>query len=242
MIESFLSEGCTVLVPTFTETFHLVPPPPHLQPLRNGWDYSAPFEGKPVPYPYSPASPDIDSAMGAVPRAVVEDPRRVRSVSPLDSFSAIGALANELTAPQTATNVYAPLRELAARGGFALLMGVTFRSLTLIHAAEQQAGRRPFVRWAMDSEGTVVPVDMGSCSAGFCQLEGVLRPVIREAQVGASHWLALPAANALALAAKAIVRSPSITRCDDPSCMRCADAIAGGPRVSQPTPQSGGVV
>ncbi len=38
-----------------------------------------------------------------------------------------------------------------------------------------------------------------------------------------------PAQAVLELAADAIRTCPEITRCDDPACVRCADAVAGGP-------------
>jgi hypothetical protein len=38
-----------------------------------------------------------------------------------------------------------------------------------------------------------------------------------------------PARPALDLAAAAIRAEPTITHCPDPTCLECADAIAGGP-------------
>ncbi|MBI4640625.1 MAG: AAC(3) family N-acetyltransferase [Candidatus Tectomicrobia bacterium] len=38
VVEGLLSEGCTVMVPTFSYTF-AVPPPPGRRLARNGWNY-----------------------------------------------------------------------------------------------------------------------------------------------------------------------------------------------------------
>jgi len=59
VVGGFLIEGCTVLVPTFSDGF-AIPPPPHIRPERNGWDYedhSGPLEG--VGRIFSPQANDI---------------------------------------------------------------------------------------------------------------------------------------------------------------------------------------
>jgi aminoglycoside 3-N-acetyltransferase len=107
-------------------------------------------------------------------------------------------------------------------------MGVDLTRLTLVHLAEVHAGRRPFVRWALDQVRTVVPVDVGGCSDGF----GSLAPVLTEAvvtHVGESRWTMLPARDSLDRITRMIEECPKITQCSDAKCDRCRDAIAGGP-------------
>jgi hypothetical protein len=107
--------------------------------------------------------------------------------------------------------------------------GVGLTSMTLLHLAESLAGRRRFVRWANDIHGQPVAWDVGGCSEGFDQFEPLLAPLAREVVVGTSRWRAFPA-QATALAAAAAIRAnPGMTHCPDPSCLRCRDAIAGGP-------------
>lgn len=110
-----------------------------------------------------------------------------------------------------------------------ILAGVGLERLTLLHLAEARAGRELFRRWAVGVEGQVVRVAVGGCSDGFPQLEAVLDPLIRRTSVGASAWTVMPAAEALKYAAAAIHAGPGVTRCANPACKRCQDAIAGGP-------------
>lgn len=229
LVEAFLDEGCTLLVPTFSSAF-AVAPPPSMRPERNAWDYGAHGgAGGAAPCVFAPDSPEVDGSMGAVPRAVLSFKGRQRGDHPLDSFAAVGPHAEELTRGQTPSDVYAPLRRLAELRGYAVLMGVGLNRLTLLHAAEERAGRGLFLRWAKGSDGGVRYARVGGCSEGFGRLEPALKGVERTRRVGESLWRIFPAREALELAAEAIRREPSVTHCPDPDCERCDDAVAGGP-------------
>jgi aminoglycoside 3-N-acetyltransferase len=229
VVEGLLAEGCTVLVPSFSEDFG-VPPPPDRRPARNGWDYRR-FRGstRGIGRVYTPETSEIEPGMGAIPAAVVNRPGRVRGNHPLCSFAAVGPLAATLPADQAPSRVYAPLARLAELGGAVILMGVGLDSLTLLHLAEQRAGRRSFRRWANGLDGQPMEVDCGGCSDGFPRLEPILAPLSSETRVGQSRWRAFPAQAALDAAAAAIRANPEITHCGDPACERCNDAVAGGP-------------
>ena len=231
IVRAFLDEGCTVLVPVFSSAFE-VAPPPHLRFERNGWDYDSATAREGSGRVYSPESSEVDREMGAIPAAVLAVPGRVRGGHPLDSFAAIGPRAAELVSGQTASNVYAPLKALVSLGGFVLLMGVGLERLTLLHLAEEEAGRVLFRRWANDPGGRPSAVEVGGCSEGFGRLEPHLRSIMKKVKVGRSLWTLLPAARAVSLAADAIRSDPSITHCGDATCERCRDAVAGGPILS----------
>jgi aminoglycoside 3-N-acetyltransferase len=147
----------------------------------------------------------------------------------LCSFSAVGAAARLLIASQQPLAVYASLRTLAERGGSVICMGVGLTRLTLLHLAEQRAGRQLFRRWANGPGGRPMMVEVGGCSEGFARLDGHLTPIERHTQVGGSRWRIFPAMGALALATAAIRADPAITHCSDATCERCADAVLGGP-------------
>jgi aminoglycoside N3'-acetyltransferase len=118
---------------------------------------------------------------------------------------------------------------LGELGGSVVLVGVGLTSMTLLHLAESLAGRRRFVRWANDAHGRPAAWDTGSCSEGFDRFEPALAGLARETFVGSSRWRAYPAKETAETAAAAIRADPEITRCADPTCLRCPDAIAGGP-------------
>jgi aminoglycoside 3-N-acetyltransferase len=228
VIDAFLDEGCTLLVPAFSSAF-LVAPPEGMRPARNGWDYEGPRPQGDDSRIYARETTEISPGLGIVPRTLVRRPRRERGYHPLNSFAAVGPDAAELVGSQRPLDVYAPLRLLSDRGGFVLLVGVGLTRMTLLHLAEAQAGRELFRRWARGPNGEVIDAQTGSCSNGFDALEPVLRPLARETYVGESRWRAYPVRETLRTAAEAILADPQITHCGDAACLRCRDAVAGGP-------------
>ena len=108
VIEAFLQRGCTLLVPAFTEPHFLVRPPAHLRPKRNGVDYEDvhpdPLEG---PRPYTPRCGLVNSRLGVFPARVLGRADTVRNEHPLNSFAAVGPLAETLV-PHPATDLYGP--------------------------------------------------------------------------------------------------------------------------------------
>lgn len=232
VVDALLGERCTVVVPTFSAPAYLVEPPESMRPDRNGIDYEAADErAGGANRVFTPETNDVNSTMGAIPAEVLARPERVRGSNPLCSFAALGPLADRVR-EQRPLDVYAPLRIMAAKNGWALLMGVDLRTLTLLHLAEEKAGRRLFRRWANGRDGKPMEVEVGSCSQGFLNFEPVLAPQVRETVVGQSQWRAYPMREALAAASDAIRANPGITHCGDADCLRCRDAVAGGPPVS----------
>lgn len=233
LIQSFLGEGCTLLAPSFSDQFQAPPERPYM-PLQNGaGDYSF-FQnqsyGETI---FSPQSNDIClEEMGLFSQAVLHHPRRIRGNHPLNSFTALGPQASRLAKPQTPREVYAPLAQLCHLNGFVLLLGVTLTRATILHFAEQLAGRTPFVRWARNQKGQVIPVSVGGCSEGFMNLHKHVLPLEKTVVVGKSLWRSYPAKDMAKICQKAIEANPSITHCGDPNCDRCNDGIKGGPLIA----------
>lgn len=227
IVDAFLDEAATILVPSFSWSFRVVPPRGD-RPARNGTTYE--FPDRPVaPEPFVPESTAVDSDMGALSSAVVSHPRRQRGAHPLCSFSALGPLAADLVSSQRPNAVWAPLECLVRENGAIVMMGVDLTRLSLVHLAEVKAGRRPFVRWALGPDHAAVRVDVGSCSEGFGSLAPALVEAAAVTQVGDSRWTMLPARESLSRITGMIEELPDVTRCDDGECDRCRDAIAGGP-------------
>jgi aminoglycoside 3-N-acetyltransferase len=228
VVDAFLDAGCTLLVPTHSWGFatnHV----PGMRPARNGWDYDMNVARPVFPGAFEPSSNAIDRNMGAVPRAVLARSERVRGGHPLASFAAIGPKAHDVIDPQDGDAVHAPLRALAEHDGAIVMVGVGLTRMTLLHYAEQVAGREQFRRWAMDGQGRTLMVQSGGCSEGFERLAPVLAPVETRRRVGRSEWRAFPAADVVRLAAAAIDADPHSTHCGLRSCRRCDDAELGGP-------------
>ena len=231
LLDTLLARGCTVLVPAFTEPQFGVAAPADMRPARNGIDYSALPTGTTVPDGgiYSVGCGLINPGLGVLPATLISRTGVVRGRHPLNSFAAIGQHAADLIAAQSPADVYGPIRELANQEGTILLIGVGLNRMTALHLAEQQSGRRLFLRWARRAGGKVSMVEVGSCSEGFPQLEPALRPCAQTTAVRMSAWRAYPAAQVLDAAITAIATNQSITHCPDRSCLLCRDSIAGGP-------------
>jgi aminoglycoside 3-N-acetyltransferase len=228
--QGFLAEACTVLVPTFSWDTFSVSAPVGMRPERNGWNYDKPRPPLPgVKRIYTPETQEIDEDMGAIPLSVVTHPQHIRGNHPLCSFTAVGSHAQELVAGQRPLHVFAPLEVLATIQGWVLLMGVGLESMTLIHLAEQRAGRHLFRRWANGPDGGPMEVEVGGCSNGFEQLTPLLTSLEKRIQVGQSLWRAFSVQDTLEIVQKNILKNPSITHCSIEECGRCRDAIAGGP-------------
>lgn len=230
IVSAFIRQGCTVLVPSFSSVFE-VPPPEHERIERNGFDQEASrdlrlTEDSPV---FTSASNELDVWLGVIPRTVVHMSGRSRGNHPLNSFAAVGPLAEQLVGGQRPDDVYAPLRALVGLGGKVILMGVGLQRLTLLHVAEQMAGRQLFRRWARGADGAVIATEVGSCSEGFHKLDEVVAGCGERTTVGPSVWHVLDAAAVLKAAWPAIHSDQSITHCGDADCARCNDAVLGGP-------------
>ena len=174
------------------------------------------------------------------PATLIKRGGAVRGGHPLNSFAAFGPQAEELIAAQSPADVYGPIRELAAREGRILLIGVGLNRMTAIHLAEQRSGRRLFLRWAKAADGRVSMFEVGSCSEGFPRLESVLRQYARPTVVGDSRWRAFPARQVLDAASTTMREDQGITHCGDSDCLLCRDSIAGGPVKTTPAGQFSG--
>ena len=235
LVDAFLAAGCTVVMWTSAHAAFRVPAPLDDRPRRNGVDYAAEDASAAAsPWPgmstiYNDTLTKTDTWLGITPQYLASRSDRVRSKLPVGNVSALGPAAAQLVAADTAADVFGPLRALAASDGMVLLMGVSLTRMTILHLAEVEAGRRPFIHWARAEDDRVVRYLAGACSEGFDNLADDLAPHEVQTTVGASRWRLFDAASAVQIAASSIRRNPSITHCLDPTCLECADAIGGGP-------------
>lgn len=164
--------------------------------------------------------PTFRGKLPAIPSVIFGKPDKVRGDHPICSFTAVGPLAHDLIDGQSPMDVFAPLRALVQLGGLVVLMGVGFDKMTLLHLAEQIAGRRLFYQ-----EG----IQTGGCSRGFVNLALFLNPLCWKGEVGRCLWTVFPAQTTLMRAKQVIEDNPMITHCGDENCWRCNMAVKGGP-------------
>ncbi|MDP9317017.1 MAG: AAC(3) family N-acetyltransferase [Chloroflexota bacterium] len=226
VIQAFLESGCTLIVPTFTYTCGVAPARWIPQ---NGLDMAG-WRDTSEAQAYAPANPMIARDMGIIPARVLLTPGRHRGQHPLNSFTALGPRAKHLITAQAPLNVYGPLKQVyASNSAYLVLLGVDLTRATAIHYAEECAGRRLFRRWAKDVATGIVEVEVGSCSEGFNRLAPFVSWLERRVEVGTSVWRSYPFRQFIDQVTKAIRANPSITHCDDQQCVRCRDAVRGGP-------------
>ncbi|HEX4979955.1 MAG TPA: AAC(3) family N-acetyltransferase [Acidimicrobiales bacterium] len=228
VVVGFLAVDCTVVVPTFTPSLEVVPPPPALRPRRNGVVYER-MEVRDARRAFDPAGNDVDPGAGGVAEEVLAMPTRRRGAHPLLSFTAVGPEADAMIVGQSPEDVYAPLDAVARSRGAVVLAGCGLSSMTLLHAAERDAGRAPFVRAARVAGRGVIGARVAGCARGFDNLRPVVEPFSNDHQLGATMLRSFGARSALDAASFAIRRDRRLTRCHLEECLSCEDAIAGGP-------------
>ncbi len=227
LIKVFLDNNCTIIVPVFSYKF-LINPPDGKRYIKNGYDYSVKInESDEI---FTTSSNEITGKdMGQIPYTILQMKERIRGNHPVCSFAGVGPFASEIIKTQKPMDVFAPLRELALFNGYVLLMGVDLNRLTALHLAEQMSGRKMFIRWARDINGNPIEIECGGCSEGFVNFNAFLYNIDKKIIVGKSLWRLFAINDLLKKAARIIQIKPEITRCNDNKCIRCPDAIAGGP-------------
>lgn len=226
LVDSFLEKESTLIVPSFTYQCAAYPPE-GTQIEQNAYDDKYDLSD---PVLFDPESDFVSPIMGTIPREIVKMERRVRGNHPLNSFTGIGPEAARIIPKQSYTDVYAPLRAMyEMENCWVLLAGVDLTAATPVHFAENLSGRRLFISWAKDKDGNTCEVRIGSCSGGFNQLQDSLKGLVREGRVGNSQWKAYPFKPFIDAIVAEIKKNPFITHCGDESCIRCRDAIKGGP-------------
>lgn len=227
VIRTLTTLAPTVMMPTFSWESNTAPPEGD-RPTRNGCDYAF-YDGWSKPRrPFTVESAGIEPSMGFTSKLFLDWPGVRRSAHPWHSWTAWGEGAESLVNdhPWETTNL--PLERLARRGGWVLMLGVGLSSCTALHVAEERAGRRPFIRWAVDREGHVRRVRASGCAKGFDHLYPSFRGLLREIEVGPARILAAPLDNVIQRGAALFLSQPELGCCSV-NCIRCRDAMLGGP-------------
>lgn len=223
MINSFE----TILVPGFCWESN-APPPSHDRPEQNGCDYSFYDNWTKPAKPFILEYAGVEPKMGIISQTFAKLPQSQRSDHAWYSWIAYGQLADQLVNQHPWETTHLPLERLAELDGQIVLLGVGISSCTAIHIAEERAGRRPFVRWATDKNGQIKRVGAGGCGKGFDNLMPYCQQLFSETYIGSSRVLTTPLKSFIEHTTSLIQSLPEITRCSD-TCIRCRDAILGGP-------------
>lgn len=227
VLNALQSVGSTVLLPGF-QCAAKIPPPPGQRYRQNGCDYAVHFDFINPPRPFEVLTAPVHPKMGAVCHTFARRPGTLRSNHPWHSWLGAGPQAAAWLADHPWESTGRPLEKLAAAGGYVVLLGVDLSSCTAIHLAEEHAGRRPFIRWAMDARGVIREVATSGCAKGFTALLPFCQDLFRSELIGTCRAQAAPIADLVDRLAPVIRAQPELTRCG-PDCLRCGDAILCGP-------------
>ncbi len=173
-------------------------------------------------------------ATGAIAEAVLRHPAAHRSAHPTHSVAAVGRLAASLMEGHhdvPTMGLRSPLGRLASSGAKVLLLGVGHVANTILHVAEEVAGRPksgvssepvPFIDTA-GARREWIPDPSASCSAGFGSAESGLRELglVQDGRVGSALSQLMPTKEVIGAVAERIRRDPNHLLCNWAGCGRC---------------------
>lgn len=211
----------SILIPTFTYQTMVVP---REGPENNGLDYKNPPESSQNAVFFEPDLP-TSSAMGELAEALRTHPRAKRSFHPILSFA--GIHVGYALESQTLSQPLAPIEVLADKDGWVLLLGVDQTANVSIHYAEQLAGRKQFIRWALTPAGVKECPNFPGCSWGFNALSPHIQYHVRKEVFGSTVITAMSLQAMIPLAQKLILEDPAALLCDKGDCARCGAVRSG---------------
>jgi aminoglycoside 3-N-acetyltransferase len=220
VLGSLLASCEILLMPAFTYQTMVTPA---TGPPENGLTYGAdPDQNSKAEFFHPDLAPD--PAFGEVVEALRRKPGALRSNHPVLSFVGLGA--DEGINAQSLDDPLAPIAWLAQQDGDVLLLGTTHSSNVSLHYAEQLAGRKRFLRWALTLEGVVACPSFPGCSDGFEAIQPHLDGIARTTRIGAAEAQLIPLRDLVHVAVSWIRHDPRALLCDRLTCERCSDVRA----------------
>ena len=160
-----------------------------------------------------------DVLMGVVAEALRNHPKALRSSHPILSFTGINA--QKILDSQSIKEPLFPIRMLLEGEGWVLLMGTSHTVNTSIHYAEQLAGRKQFIRWALTPKGVIPCQKFPGCSEGFDAIASRLDGLDRRIELGEAIIQAIPLGSLVSLVTDMLKEDPTALLCGRESCERC---------------------
>ncbi len=114
-----------------------------------------------------------------------------------------------------------PLRWLYDHQGDVLLLGADHTANVTIHLAEKMAGRKSFVRWAIDQERAYRLQDFPGCTRGFNAVAPKLAWVAQHTSLGQTTIQRIPVRSLVDAAMQMIRDDRTALLCEDPACALC---------------------
>jgi aminoglycoside 3-N-acetyltransferase len=192
---------------------------PEVGPPNNGITYGTDKDLNKMAEPFHHAMPP-DKMMGALPHQLLYENGAMRTSHPVLSFG--GIQADEILLAQNLFDPLAPIRALAEKDGWVVLINVDHSVDTSIHYAEKLAGRRQFVRWALTPGCIVECPGFPGDSSGFNAIEEPLQPHTHRVDMdGGAFIQAISLKRLLEVTVELIKKNPLALLCQRSECERC---------------------
>lgn len=218
LIAALLAVSETLIMPAFTYQTQVIP---RLGPPDNAIEYGSGDSSLNAKAEIFRPDLSVHPDMGIVAETLRRDADSLRSTHPLLSFVAQGRRAAEALAAQSAQNPFGPIEWLEANEGRVLLIGADQRQNVSLHLAEQRAGRKTFVRWALTLSGVEELHGIPGCTEGFNDIWGELLGMAEVSRIGAARTELYPIRPLLKYVEDRIRDEPKFTLCERPSCQSC---------------------
>jgi aminoglycoside 3-N-acetyltransferase len=214
-IGALLSTCELLITPAFTPQCQVIP---EVGPEENGVAYGGETEANAAAELFNAGMPAA-GAQGALANVLVRGGKGQRSAHPLLSF--VGVNAADALAAQSIADPLGPIAWLAEYDADVLLVGCDHSWDVGLHYAEQLAGRKTFVRWALTDRGVVECPSMPGCAEGFAAMSEHLAGVAQVGMLGEARVEVVPLRDLVHLAGGWIRQDPRALLCDRPECARC---------------------
>lgn len=217
VVQAMLTSFGGIIMPTFTYKTMITP---EVGPPNNGLTYGSGKDLNKMAEPFLSTMPP-DKMMGALPNQLLYEKEVLRTSHPILSFA--GIQADDILLTQTLFDPLAPIRELAEKDGWVVLINVDHSVNTSIHYAEKLAGRRQFVRWAMTPGRIVECPGFPGDSTGFNAIEEHIQPDTRRVDMDKGAFIqAVSLKRLLFVTVELIKKEPLALLCQRSDCERCS--------------------
>ncbi len=215
LLGATLASFHSIMSPTFTYKSMIIP---EAGPDNNGLEYGSGRDLNKMAEFYTRDMP-ADRLMGILAEKIRLHPQAQRSTHPILSFA--GIHLSEAINLQSLEEPLAPIQWLVDHQGYVLLMGVDHSVNTSIHLAEQKAGRKSFIRWALTPGVIYECPGLTGCSDGFTQATDHLVEITKINKIGDADIMAIPLQEMVEILVPIVQANPFALLCEKETCPRC---------------------
>ncbi len=204
-----------IMMPAFTFKSMVTP---EFGPDHNGITYGSGKDLNRMAEFFYPDMP-VDPMIGILAEILFEHPDSQRSNHPILSFTGINV--SDALKKQSLEEPFAPIKTLVEDNGWVILAGVDQTVNTSIHYAEQMAGRKTFLRWALTVHGVVECPNFPGCSDGFQKGESLFSSFSKSIMINETKINAYPLTQLVQAVQVRIRKDPKALLCSRKTCPRC---------------------